>query len=350
MKKTHVRPIASTDEYLLEQITDIIDVRSPGEFLEDHIPGAINIPVLDNDQRAEVGTLYKNDSFAAKKLGAALISENISQAIQTTLKDKSIDFVPLIYCARGGQRSLSMATVLAQIGWHCHLLNGGYKHYRSLVRVALQDTLGPFQLCMVNGLTGTAKTRVLHFLAEMNEQVLDLEGLANHRGSLLGANPDSPQPSQKLFETRVADHCRKFNPQQRIWVESESNKIGNLHIPEKIWKQMRSAPQIEINAPVEARVTYILQDYQALTRSAEQLKRKLGYIKHRIATELFTQWTGHIDHQRWPQLVESLLSEHYDPSYRRSMANNQRETIASIDLIALSDSELTRAASVLSNL
>lgn len=341
MTKSSLPPIYNSTEYSSPDYTDIIDVRSPSEYAEDHIPGAINLPVLDNQQRIEVGTLYKSNPFEAKKLGAAYVSNNIAEVIKSHLKEKDAGFRPLIYCWRGGQRSRSMAITLNQVGWHVTLLEGGYKNYRAQVRASLEVQPKLFKIRLLNGLTGTAKTEILKHLATLGEQVLDLEGLAHHKGSLLGFDPEKSQPSQKLFESLINTALNKFSTEKVIWVESESNKIGNLHVPEMIWIQMKSAPQIEIIAPVSARIKHILKEYTHLTENPSILREKLAFIKHRVAGTVYESWQQLISDCHWEALVKSLLEEHYDPSYRRSMSNNVRQTISiekieSLDKVSLS--------------
>ncbi len=350
MTKSSLPPIKTSPDYLSPDYTDIIDVRSPSEFTEDHIPGAINLPVLDDQQRIEVGTLYKESPFEAKKLGASYVSANIAKVIGTHLQDKDAEFRPLIYCWRGGQRSRSMAITLNQVGWHVTLLDGGYKNYRSQVRANLSEQPQQFQIRILNGLTGTAKTEILSHLAALGEQVLDLEGLAHHKGSLLGFNPDKAQPSQKLFESRITATLKAFSTDKIIWVESESNKIGNLHVPEKVWAQMKSAPQIEVIAPVSARIKHIIKDYRYLTENPVLLGQKLAYIKHRVSRAIYESWQQLISDNQWEELVESLLLEHYDPSYQRSMANNQRQTLGTEKIESLDEASLARLASRISRL
>lgn len=180
----------------------VIDVRSPAEFADDHIPGAINLPVLNDDERARVGTIYKQESpFAARKVGAALVSRNIARHLDEHFADKPKEYRPLVYCWRGGQRSGSFAIILSQIGFRATVLGGGYKTYRGQVMDGLREVSGRFEFRVLAGRTGSGKTRVLREMAALGGQVLDLEELAVHRGSLLGSEPGCPQPPQRLFES-----------------------------------------------------------------------------------------------------------------------------------------------------
>lgn len=335
------RPVKIIPISELEDYSEIIDVRSPSEFAEDHMPGAINCYVLDDLQRAEVGTLYKQVSpFEAKKLGASLISGNIAHWTREHFLNKPKSYKALVYCWRGGQRSMSLATVLARIGWDISLVEGGYKKYRAQVRETL-DTLCPkLNLTLITGLTGTAKTRILKQLEHQGEQMIDLEGLANHKGSLLGHNPEQPQPSQKYFESLLAAKIATFDTTKRIWVESESNKIGNLQCPAALWQQMKQAPAIEITAPVNARVQYLLSDYPYFTQNPEALSQKIYYLKELHGIQKIEQWRQFIAKKAWPEFVQQILEQHYDPAYTRSMKYNQRKVVETIHVEKLNEEDI----------
>jgi tRNA 2-selenouridine synthase len=299
---------------------EIIDVRSPSEFEEDHIPGALNLPVLDNAERTKVGTLYKQVStFEARKLGAALVSRNISRHLEEHFAAKDKDYRPLVYCWRGGQRSGSMATVLVQIGWRVTLLQGGYKTYRTHVRQQVQDLPLQFTYRLLAGATGTGKTQILKRLAQRGAQVLDLEGLAQHRGSLLGALWDKPQPSQKYFESLLVEKLQQFDPKEAVWVESESNKIGQIYIPQGLWQKMQQAEGFEIQMPLTQRIAHLLEEYPHLVTHPEVLKAKLQQLKSRYGKQQIEEWNHLIDSQQWELFVGLLLEQHYDPSYRHSV-------------------------------
>ena len=301
------------------EFDEILDVRSPAEYAEDHIPGAINAPVLDNEQRARVGTLYTQASpFEAKKLGAALIARNIASHIERHFMDKPKDWRPLVYCWRGGQRSGAMAHILSQIGWTTGQLQGGYKAYRQLVRTALQTLPANFNFRVICGPTGSGKSRLLQALAECGAQVLDLEALANHRGSLLGGLPDSPQPSQKGFETQLWDELRKFDPQQLVFVEAESRRIGVLSLPDSLLHGMWQADCIRLNAGLNARTTLLLEDYDHFLNQPELLLEKLDQLAPLHSRQTLAHWRHLAENREWPQLVTELLKLHYDPAYNRS--------------------------------
>jgi len=342
------RPVASTPTPRFEDYSEIIDVRSPSEFAEDHAPGAINLYVFDDAERAEVGTIYKQDSpFKARKLGAALVSANISHWIQTHFLDKSRDYQPLVYCWRGGQRSMSMATILSRIGWETTVIEGGYKQYRKLVIQILDEYPPLFEFIVVSGLTGTAKTDFLKVLSQQGEQVIDLEGLANHRGSLLGPHPETPQPSQKYFETQLAWTFRAFDPARPVWIESESNKIGNLHCPATLWGRMRAARRIELRAPFQARVDYLLGNYAFFVDNPERLKHTIEALKFRHGSEKVSAWNAMIDRGDWREFVASLLQDHYDPAYQASIRKNRAPDSDIIELPSLSKASLEHAVRAL---
>jgi len=321
----------------------LIDVRSPDEFAEDHIPGAINLPVLSNAERAKVGTIYKQDSsFMARKIGAALVAQNAALHLMGPLADKPGGWQPLIYCWRGGQRSGSFATILEQIGWRVQLLHGGYRSYRRLVVGTVYDTPLPHKLTLIEGGTGTAKTRLLDHLAQAGGQVIDLERLANHRGSLFGAQTGG-QPSQKMFETRLVTELTNMDPTRMTWVEAESSKIGARVVPSALWHAMRIAPRVEIRAPIAARARFLATAYADLTEDGALLHRQINMLCPYHAGDVISVWHGLADEGAWEELAAELVSAHYDPRYARSMARS--ETAAEvIELDDLHDSTLARAA------
>lgn len=338
--------IIKSKQFRLNDYDEIIDVRSPDEYREDHIPGAINLPVLSNQERALVGTIYtQNSPFEANKEGAAIINANIVELLRGHFIQKPKSYRPLVYCWRGGKRSGSLALILDAIGWRVTLLEGGYKYYRSTVRDSL-DTIAPLlNLCVLSGLTGTAKTRILTHLEQRNEQVIDLEGLANHKGSLLGQIPDKPQPAQKYFESLLSQKITSFNHQNVTWIESESSKVGNLHIPQSLWKNMKSAAVVEIQASIDQRCETIIQDYPWFTEMHSEISHKLSLLTTTHGQSKVDEWQHLIDNQQWKQLVHSLLQIHYDPGYSHSMSRNERRLLASINLDSIDQSGIATAAS-----
>lgn len=301
-------------------VDDIIDVRSPAEFAEDHIPGAINLPVLGDAERAKVGTIYKQDSpFRARKTGAALVAANAARHLQGPLADKPGGWQALIYCWRGGQRSGSFASILSQVGWRVDLVAGGYKAYRSLVVAALYDAPFPCPVVLLGGNTGTAKTALLHRLAARDVQVLDLEGLAHHRGSLFGAMPGG-QPSQKAFDSALAQAISRLDPARVVVVEAESSKVGNCRLPPGLWKAMTAAPRLEVVAPVAARAHYLVTAYADLVSDSARLAAVIDRLRGTHSTEQVAAWQAMARDCAFEALAASLMAQHYDPRYARHRA------------------------------
>ena len=327
-----------------ESFSEVIDVRSPAEFAIDHVPGAINLPVLSDEERAEVGTLYKQVSpFIARKRGAALVSANISSHLSQYLSDKPKDYHPVVYCWRGGQRSFSMATVLSQIGWRTGLIQGGYKHYRTYVRQQLETLPAQFQFNVLCGLTGTAKTEILRRLRSINPQVLDLEKLANHRGSLLGCEVNSPQPSQKGFDSLLLSALEQLDPSQPVWIEAESNKIGQVFIPSLLWTQLKCGRCTRLEVPIERRVHYLAETYPQFSQDLQALGVQLAKLKSRYGNAQIDQWNELIALGDVPAIVRSLLDIHYDPAYTRSMEQQYVNQIHQIHLSDLSTQSIDSA-------
>lgn len=300
----------------------IIDVRSPAEYAEDHIPGAISAPVLNNQERAAVGTLYAQSPFEAKKLGAALISRNIARHLETLFRDQPRDWRPLVYCWRGGQRSGAMSHIMTQVGWKASRLKGGYKAYRRHVLTELAQLPDRYTYRVVCGATGSGKSRLLSALHELGAQVLDLELLAKHRGSLLGNLPDEPQPAQKMFDSLVWEALHGFDADRPIFVEAESKKIGSIAVPDALLDAMRRSPCILIDAPVEARVQLLMEDYDHFLRDPALLARRLAPLTALHGHKVIDGWVELAQQGKWEELVATLLTEHYDPAYRRSTSNN----------------------------
>lgn len=307
----------------LAAFDEIIDVRSPSEYAEDHIPGAINCPVLDDDQRAEVGTLYKQVSpFEAKKIGAALVSENIARHLRQRFLDRPKHWKPLIYCWRGGDRSGSMTTIFRAIGWPAGQLDGGYKAWRTHVVTRLQELPAALNFRVITGATGSAKTCVLQDIAKLGEQVLDLEMLARHKGSVLGLLPDQPQPSQKGFETALLQALQAFDPARPVYVEAESRKIGRLHLPDALLERIRDGECVHIEADIAARVDFLLRDYDYFLSRPALLDQRLQALSGLQSRETLSRWQQMIAAGQWAALVGELLELHYDPLYRRSQSRH----------------------------
>ncbi len=309
----------------LDQFDAVIDARSEGEYALDHLPGAQNWPTLHDDERITVGTMYKQVSpFEARKLGGITAARNIASNIEAHALDKPKHWAPLTYCWRGGQRSGSLSLVMDQIGFKVTLVEGGYKAFRAAMLEDIPLQAERLQLEVVCGTTGCGKTRLLHALAAEGAQVLDLEGLANHRSSLLGAVPGLPQPTQKRFDTLVWDTLRRFDATRPVYVESESKKIGNLTLPTALVERMHGSPCLQLSLPTEERIELLLEDYRHLVHDT-------AYFCHRL--DVMAEFRGKVVVQGWKDLVlagnfrpvvQDLLAQHYDPSYLKSMQNNFR--------------------------
>ena len=298
----------------------IIDVRSPAEYAEDHIPGAISAPVLDDAERAQVGTMYKQVSaFEAKKIGAALVAKNISAHVDELFKDKPKAWQPLVYCWRGGKRSGAMAHILREIGWNAETLEGGYKAYRRWVVQQLEELPENLEWRVIHGPTGSGKSRLLGALKRAGAQVLDLEDLAAHRGSVLGNLPDRPQPSQKMFESLLLKELGGLDASRPVFVEGESKKIGEIQVPEALMARMRASPCVVLETALETRVDLLLDEYRHFLEDRKTLEAQLDCLVGLHGRERIAQWKSIAD---WRELVARLLVEHYDPAYRRSSERN----------------------------
>ncbi|QWD02958.1 tRNA 2-selenouridine(34) synthase MnmH [Polynucleobacter paneuropaeus] len=321
-KNSHILAIAEFGKER-NQFDAIIDVRSPAEFALDHIPGAINFPVLNNEERVKIGTLYKQVSpFAAKKLGAAIVSRNIAQHLEQSFLDFPREWRPLLYCWRGGERSGAFTHVLNRIGWKAMQLEGGYQGFRRVVIDDLDLAAKQFQFQVICGMTGSGKTRILHELQALGAQVLDLEGLAIHRGSVLGNEPDIDQPSQKGFETALWNALHDLDPNKPVFIESESKKVGGVHVPDALMEKIRHGRCIELRSSVATRVSWLLHEYAHFLTDTTTFKEKLALLTSRYGKVQITEWFTQIDAGHFDALVTDLLVKHYDPSYQSSIVRN----------------------------
>ena len=328
----------------LGDFSALIDARSESEFALDRLPGAVNWPSLTDAERIVIGTEYVQVSpFLAKKRGAALVARNIAGHIERELLDKPKDWRPLVYCWRGGSRSGSLATVLDQIGFRVHRLEGGYQAYRRAVVAALEVLPADFTYRVICGSTGSGKSRLLQVLRAQGAQVLDLEALANHRGSVLGLVPGSPQPGQKHFESRVWEALRHFNPLLPVYVESESKKVGDLHVPLALIQRMRMSACLQLDLSLDARVALLLEDYGHFVTDTGAFCDRLGALRATRGHEVVEAWqeAAHAGHT--PQVVRELLTQHYDPIYAQSIKRNFVGAAALLGTLAWDGSEASLA-------
>ena len=316
--------ITATDaSQRLADFDAVIDARSESEFALDRLPGAVNWPSLSDAERIVIGTEYKQVSaFTAKKRGAVLVARNIALHIERELLDAPREWKPLIYCWRGGNRSNSLALVLSQIGFKVHLLEGGYTEFRRTVLADLETLPQQFNYRVICGKTGSGKSRLLTELAAQGAQVLDLEALANHRGSVLGLVPGSPQPSQKQFDTRVWHALRQFDITRTVWIESESKKVGELRVAQALIECMRSSNCVRLELPVAARVALLMQDYDFFVEDIAAFCQRLDALRALRGHEVIDAWQEAARTGQLERVVRELLTDHYDPVYVASIQRN----------------------------
>jgi tRNA 2-selenouridine synthase len=301
------------DQYAL-----IIDARAPHEYVEDHVPGAVNLPVVDDAQFAEVGTQHRTDPHAAYLIGAQYSFRNLSDHTASLISRYGPTDRFLVYCFRGGKRSALWAGNLRLIGFTVDVVPGGWKRYRNWVRESLATLPPRLAYRVLCGPTNCGKTRLLQALARQGEQVLDLEGLAKHRGSLLGDMPGQPQPTQKFFDTLVLDTLRRFDPARPVWVEAESKKVGRLLVPEELTTAMRRAPTLHLSAPMKERVQLCGEEYAHFAADPLSMVARLGSLKPLVGGEELAVWHRLASEGRASELFERLMTTHYDPAYCRS--------------------------------
>ncbi len=306
----------------LRTYPDRIDVRSPAEFAQDHLPDAQNRPVLGDAERAQIGTLYAESSFAARRRGAALVARNIAAMLETAFVDHAREWRPLVYCWRGGQRSRALTQVLNEIGWRAVQLEGGYRAYRRHVVAALERPPYQHRFIVIAGLTGSGKSRLLAALERAGAQTLDLEGIARHRGSLLGGLPGDRQPSQKWFESQLVDALDRFDATRPVYVESESRRIGSVQMPSALLEQMRSGRLLTLVTPLPQRVALLKDEYAHFLAAPAELAACLQPLTELYGKLTIARWQAMAGAGDWDELVAALLEAHYDPSYSRSLQQN----------------------------
>lgn len=343
-----LRRIAAHDAITrLHEFDAVIDARSESEFALDHLPGAVNWPSLNDHERQLVGTEYVQVSpFAARKRGAALVARNVAHHIETHVQGLDRTWRPLVYCWRGGQRSGALSTVLDQIGFTVQVLEGGYQAYRRAVLAELQTLPATLELHALLGRTGSGKSRLLQALRARGAQVLDLEALACHRGSVLGPLPGQPQPSQKAFETQLWRDLRAFDASRPVFVEGESRTIGRLRVPEPLLEVVRAAHCVRVEMPLPQRVHMLLQDYAHFVTNVETFCERLTPLRELRGAAVVAHWQEQARAGDLATVVQELLAQHYDPQYERSMSRNFAgfETAPTLHLADAGPAALAEAA------
>jgi tRNA 2-selenouridine synthase len=335
--------LTALSDLALHGFDDVIDVRSPAEYADDHLPGAISLPVLDDAERARVGTIYKQvNPFTARKLGASLVAANAARHLAGPLADRTGGWRPLVYCWRGGQRSGSFATILREVGWRVETLAGGYKAWRRLVVEAVYDRPFPAPVVLLDGYTGTAKTAILNRLPALGVQAIDLEGLARHRGSLFGAMPGG-QPSQRTFEGALAGAMAGLDPLRPVVVEAESAEIGACRLPPALWKAMVAAPRLAVEAEPAVRAAWLVGAYADVTADRARLARIVESLRPLHAAEVIEGWKALAAAGEDRVLAADLMARHYDPRYARHRARGTPPA-ATVTLGSTDETDLDRAA------
>jgi tRNA 2-selenouridine synthase len=324
-----------------------IDVRSPAEFAEDHLPSAANHPVLDDAERARVGTLYAASPFAARRLGAAIVARNIAAMLETAFAAQPREWEPLVYCWRGGQRSRALVQVLHEVGWRAVQLEGGYRAFRRHVAAEIERVPRQFDFVVVCGLTGSGKSRLLAALATAGAQTLDLEGIARHRGSLLGDLPGEPQPSQKWFETQLLDALSHLDPARPVFVESESRRIGSVQMPDALLERMRAGRALTLSTARARRVELLREEYAHFLADPALLGACLKPLTPLYGKAKLARWEAIAAARDWDALIAELLDAHYDPAYARSLERNYAagpapQVVDALDATAGAFAELAR--------
>lgn len=303
-----------------------VDARSPGEFAEATIPGALNVPVLDDAERAEVGTLYKQDGKQqARRRGVQLVAPKIPAMIEQVAALQEKTSLPVVvFCWRGGMRSLALTQFLELAGVPARQLSGGHKGFRRYILEFFKQA-GWGRMLVLRGLTGVGKTHYLQLLAEQGYPVVDLEGLANHRGSAFGNLGLPPQPNQKMFEALLWERLRKIGRDGYILAEGESRHIGRVALPAEVYRALQVETSIWLSAPLEARVANILADYPAVDKLKEDFSLPIRALKDKLGKETMNHYLALLDESKWSELVRELMVNYYDPLYRHTLPERRIE-------------------------
>ncbi len=323
IEKGQETSVFSPDFFLKEsERYPVIDVRTPAEYDEGHIPGAVNMPIFSNEERAVVGTLYKNEGRNSAVLkGLEFVGPKMA-GFARKARDLAVDNKVLVHCWRGGMRSGSMAWLFRTTGLRTAVLEGGYKAYRASFRKMLQEITWRFVI--IGGPTGSGKTEVLSELKKQGEQVLDLEGLAHHKGSAFGALGQAEQPSSEQFENDIHAHFFRFQPERIIWVEGESHSIGRVYIPDMLFELLMEAPLVMYNVDRNLRVNRLVRDYgcfdkELLAQSVLKIQKRLGGVRTQEALDALEINNFH--------LVADIALQYYDKGYSKSLAKRNEPVL-----------------------
>ncbi len=315
-----IHPIDAGEFSELRNSFPVIDVRSPGEFAQGHIPRATNLPLFDDEERHNIGILYKKSGRQAAVLeGLGYVGKKLQDLVKAARRIAPKNIV-LIHCWRGGMRSESMAWLLSTAGFKVYLLQGGYKSYRRFIRESWERDC---ELLVLSGKTGTGKTHIIHRLAEKGQQILDLEGCANHKGSAFGAMGERPQPTNEQFENNLADLWYTLDPQKPIWIEDESRFIGKLNVPEALYQKKQQAITLCIDIPKEERIKHLAKEYASfpvpmLIDAVHKISRRLGGQHEKAAVTA-------LEENNFEAAIDIVLN-YYDKTYAFDLELKQTVT------------------------
>jgi len=320
--------VLEAEEFFHTVITNsasLIDTRSESEYEKAHIPGAVNLPILNNEERKEVGTLYKQKGRgAAVSKGFELVGSRFHKIIDTAIARFEIREV-YIYCWRGGMRSAILGWLLTMAGFKVTLLKGGYKSFRNLI---LNSFSLPRNIVVIGGQTGSGKTEILQRLKESGEQILDLEGLAHHKGSAFGALGQLPQPSNEQFENLIGLQWLQLDPDRCIWIENESRNIGSCTLPAPIFILIRDSLLVEVHVPLESRKTRIKSEYGIF--STEELSTCTKKIGKRLGPLLLKEALLNLEEGHFDEWLDIVLA-YYDKLYSYGTEQRKPELVVKLD-------------------